>query len=212
MTGFVLSYFERAVAYAQRVVDGLAGAGKLERLACRRFLRDLDRQGTDDFPYVIDEVAGSRECRFIELMPHIKGKWAEPVLVGDRLVYPTLKLEDWQVFPEFNLFAWVHRETRRRRFRRSYEDIARKNEKSTRAACRLLFLLTADGEQGAHCYNAATTGKQAREGFDVARNLARRADGFVERFGVHVGANAISVEETASSLDVLNAEGSTLDG
>lgn len=212
MTSFSLSYFERATAYAQRVVGGVEVAGKFERLACKRFLADLERQGTEAFPYVINEVAGSRACQFIELMPHIKGEWAKPKLVGDRLVYPTLKLEDWQVFPEFNLFAWVHKDSGRRRFRRSYEEIARKNAKSTRAAGRLLFLLTADGEPGAHCYNAATTGKQAREVFDVARNMSLRADGFIDRFGVHVGANAISVDETASSLDVLNAEGSTLDG
>lgn len=207
-----LSFFARTQAYARRIVAGTEVAGLFERLACQRFLRDLERQGTDDFPYVIDEAAGSRACEFQQLLPHIKGDWARPVWVDGEAIYPTIRLEDWQVFPEFQLFGWVHRETRKRRFRRSYEEVARKNAKSTRAAGRLLFLLVADGEPGGHCYNAATTGKQAREVFDVARNMALRGRQFCERFGAAVGMHAISVDDTASALEPLNAEGSTLDG
>jgi phage terminase large subunit-like protein len=206
------SYFERARAYAQRVVDGVETAGKPERWACERFFRDLARQNTDAFPYVIDERAGSRECQFLELLPHITGEWAKPAYIDGKLGYAKLVLEDWQIFIEFQLFAWVHRETRLRRFRRSYEEIARKNAKSTRGAGRQLFLLTADGEPGAQCYSAATTGDQAREVFDVARNMALREPEFLQRFGVDVGKHDITVPGTASSFKPLNAEGSTLDG
>ncbi len=207
-----VTFFARVQTYAHAVIAGEIVAGLFERLACQRFMRDLERQGTDAFPYVIDEALGCRACAFQELLPHIKGDWARPTWVNGEPVYPTIKLDDWQVFVEFQLFGWVHRATRKRRFRRSYEEIARKNAKSTRAAGRLLYLLVADGEPGAHCYNAATTGKQAREVFDVARNMALRARGFIERFGVQVGMHALSVEETASALEPLNAEGSTLDG
>jgi len=206
------TYFARAQAYARRVVDGQEAAGRYERLACQRFLRDLERQDTDGLPYVIDEHKGSRACRFLELLPHIKGEWAKPVYIEGRIQYAKLVLEDWQVFNEFQLFAWVHRETGLRRFRRSYEEVARKNAKSTRAAGRQLFLLTADKEPGAHCYSAATTGEQAREVFDVARNMALRESEFLARFGVTVGKHDITIPDTASSFKPLNAEGSTLDG
>lgn len=206
------TYFERAKAYAHRVVAGEEVAGLFERLACQRFMRDLERQGTDAFPYVIDERLGSRACRFVELMPHIKGEWAKPIYVDGRFTYNKIKLEDWQVFIEFQLFAWVHQTTRLRRFRRSYEEIARKNAKSTRIAARELYLVTADGEPGAHCYSAATTGEQAREVFDVARNMAIRESEFRQRFGVDVGKHDITIADTASSFKPLNAEGSTLDG
>lgn len=206
------SYVQRARDYAQRVVGGEEVAGRFERLACQRFLRDLERQGTADFPYVLDETKGSRACRFMELLPHIKGEWARPVYIDGRFTYAKLQLEDWQIFGELQLFGWVHRETGLRRFRRSYEEVARKNAKSTRAAARELFLLTADGEPGAHCYSAATTGEQAREVFDVARNMALREPEFLRRFGVDVGKHDITVPDTASSFKPLNAEGSTLDG
>lgn len=211
-TGASVEYLARATAYAQRVTTGAETAGRFERLACQRFLRDLERQGSDDFPYVMDPAAGGRACRFQELLPHIKGEWARPVYIDGRLQYAKIKLEDWQVFIELNLFGWKHCVTGLRRFRRSYEEIARKNAKSTRAAARELYLLTADGEPGAHCYSAATTGEQAREVFDVARNMALREPEFLARFGVTVGKHDITIPGTASSFKPLNAEGSTLDG
>lgn len=206
------AYLDRLNAYAQRITDGTETAGPWERLAVARYLRDLARQGTPEFPYVLDDRLGARECYFLELLPHIKGEWAKPVYVDGKFSYPHLRLEDWQIFIEFQLFGWVHMETRLRRFRRSYEEIARKNAKSTRGAGRMLYLLTADGEPGSNCYSAATTGDQAREVFDVARNMSLREPEFLQRFGVDVGKHDITVPTTASSFKPLNAEGSTLDG
>lgn len=206
------SYFDRALAYAQRVATGAEVAGRLEALACRRFINDLARAGTDEFPFVLNRQLGARACRFVELLPHIKGEWARPVYIDGKLSYAKIQLGDWQVFVEFQLFGWVHRDTGLRRFRRSYEEVARKNAKSTRAAARELYLLAADGEPGAHCYSAATTGEQAREVFDVARNMALREPELLARWGVEVGKHDITIPSTASSLRPLNAEGSTLDG
>ena len=90
------TYFDRALAYAQRVVDGAEVAGKFERLACTRFLRDLATEGDSDFPYVLDHAAGGRACQFMELLPHIKGEWAKPVYADGKLSYAKLKLEPWQ--------------------------------------------------------------------------------------------------------------------
>ena len=206
------TYAGRATAYAERVVRGEETAGRFERLACKRFLDDLARQNTDGFPYVFDEKAGARACKFIELLPHIKGEWARPQYVDGKLGYTKIKLEDWQVFIVINLFAWKHAVTGLRRFLRAYEEVARKNAKSTLAAGILLFMATADAEPGAHVYSAATTGDQAREVFDVARNMALREPEFIQRFGVNVGMHNISIAGTASALEPLNAEGSTLDG
>ncbi|MBY0469117.1 MAG: terminase large subunit [Burkholderiaceae bacterium] len=206
------SYAERARAYADRVVRGEEVAGKFERLACQRFIDDLARQGTEEFPYRFDEAAGARCCRFLELLPHIKGQWARPEYVDGRLRYAKLKLEDWQVFIVMNVIGWLHQVTGLRRFRRVYEEVARKNAKSTLAAGLLLFCLLADAEPGAQVYSAATTGDQARLVFDDARHMALREPELIARFGVTVGMHDITVPTTASSAKPLNAEGSTLDG
>lgn len=205
-------YFERSKAYAQRVIAGEEVAGKYERLACKRFLRDLERQGSEAFPYVIDVKLGGRACQFQELLCHIKGEWAKPIYEDGMVRYAKISLEDWQIFCEFQLFGWVHMETRLRRFRRSYEEVARKNAKSTRAAGRCLYLAFADDEPGAQVYSAATTGEQAREVFDTAREMVLRDSEFRERFGVTVGRHDITCPSTASSFKILNAEASTQDG
>ena len=238
-------YFERAKAYARRVTAGEEVAGKYERLACKRFLRDLERQAAADFPYVIDVQAGGRACQFQELLCHIKGEWAKPIYEDGMVRYAKIRLEDWQIFCEFNLFAWIHKDWSdeemqghhdaavkdglneeqvqlllqverakegKRRFRRSYEEVARKNAKSTRAAGRCLYLAFADDEPGAQVYSAATTGEQAREVFDTAREMVLRDSEFRERFGVTVGRHDITCPSTASSFKILNAEASTQDG
>ncbi len=205
-------YFERAQAYAQRVVGGQETAGKYERLACKRFLNDLKRQNTEGFPYVIDVRLGGRACQFQELLCHIKGEWAKPIYVDGMVTYAKIRLEDWQIFAEFQLFGWVHVETRMRRFRRSYEEIARKNAKSTRAAGRGLYLAFADDEPGAQVYSAATTAEQAKEVFDTAREMVLRDSEFRARFGVTVGRYDITCASSASSFKIMNAEASTQDG
>ncbi|APW38979.1 hypothetical protein RD110_18675 [Rhodoferax koreense] len=207
-----LGYAERAHAYARRVVDGVEGAGLYEVLMCKRFFRDLARQGTPEFPYVLNDAKGERICQFIELLSHIKGEWAKPIYTDGVLSYAKIRLEDWQIFIEYNLFGWVHVVTGLRRFRRSYEEIARKNAKSTRVAGRKLYLCFADEEPGAHVYSAATTAKQAREVFDPAREMVLRDEEFRQRFGCTVGRYDITAPESASSFQILASEASTQDG
>jgi phage terminase large subunit-like protein len=206
------TYFARAEAFAKRVVDGQEGAGRLERLYAERFLKDLARQGSANFPYVFDERAAAHACTFLELLPHIKGKWARPVYMDGKLIRQPIQLDEWQVLYLVQLFGWLHRDTGLRRFKRAYLEVARKNAKSTLAAGILLYMLTADGEPGANCYSAATTGEQAREVFDVARNMVLLLPEMQVRFGIDYGKHDITIPATASSCRPLNAEGSTLDG
>lgn len=208
MTG----YGARAQAYAQRVVAGAEVAGQFERLACQRFIDDLVRQGQPDFPFRWSTDAGERCCRFLEQLPHIKGEWARPEYVDGRMRYAALKLEDWQVFIVMNIMGWLHQVTGLRRFRRVYEEVARKNAKSTLAAGLMLFCLLADREPGAQVYSAATTGDQARLVFADARDMALRVPELIATFGLTVGMHDLTVPGTASTAKPLNAEGSTLDG
>lgn len=204
-----LVFVERAIDYANRVAEGREVAGRLERAACLRFLRDLARP---DFGFVLSLRAAGRACDFIQRLKHIKGKWARPVLVDGQVVLPTIVLEDWQVFVVVNLFGWLSRSTGLRRFRRAYLEVARKNAKSTLAAGIALYMLFADGEPGAQVYTAATTGDQARLVFDDARNMVKKDDTMRRRWGVVVGVNDITCPDTVSTMRPLNAEASTQDG
>ncbi len=206
-----MSFVARAHRYALRVVGGEIAACKWVKAACKRHLDDLARTGSG-WRYVFDERAANRVCQFIQLLPHIKGEWARPKLVDGQIVYPKILLEDWQCFILCVVFGWKVEATGKRRFKRVYVEVPRKNAKSTLSSGVANYMLTADGEPGAEVYSAATTGEQARIVFNDATVMAQREPSFVARFGVDIGKHSMSVPETASVFRPLNAEGSTLDG
>ncbi len=198
-----MNYSERSRGYAERVISGQEVAGKYEKLAAQRFIRDLERQQDPLWPYEFDENLANRACAFIEQLPHIKGKWARQRL--------KITLEDWQCFIVCNQFGWVRKSTRLRRFITSYLEVARKNAKSTLAAGIGLYMLAGDGESGAEVYSAATTGDQARIVFDVARQMVLREGAFAAA-GVEAQIRGVYMPDDARKFEPLNAEGSTLDG
>lgn len=206
-----MTYTDRAISYAERVVAGKIPACRLHRAACERQLRDLDR-AVDGWMYTFDAESANRVCQFIELLPHIKGEWARPQLVDGAMHYPKIKLEDWQCFILCTVFGWINVETGRRRFTRVYEEVPRKNAKSTKVAGIGLYMMTADGEPGAECYSVATTGEQSRIVWGDAAKMAEREPEFRALMGVDVHAHDLAVPSTASIFRPLNAEGSTLDG
>lgn len=197
-------YVEAAEAYSRAVVAGEIPVCKWTRLAVERQLADLAREPGLDWPWVFSAEAAERPCAFIELLPHIKGKWARE----RRLI----ELELWQCWILTTVFGWVHRETGLRRYREGYVEVPRKNAKSTLSSGLALFMLAGDGEHGAEVYSAATTRDQARIVFDDARAMAERTPGLREWCGVAIMQHSLTVAATSSKFMPLAAEGSTLDG
>jgi phage terminase large subunit-like protein len=197
-------YVEAALGYARAVVGGEIPACKWTILACQRQLDDLDREVSEDWPWVFDLDAADRVCAFIELLPHIKGKWARE----GRLI----TLEPWQCFVITTIFGWLHHLTRLRRFIEFYEEVPRKNAKSTKGSGLFLYMLTADGEHGAECYTAATTRDQARIVFDDAKAMAERTPDLRTYLGLAIMQHSLTVAHTSSKGAPLAAEASTQDG
>ncbi len=198
-------YVGIAHQYARDVLAGAIPACKWVRLACERQLRDLERQGQPDFPYVFNPeltdtkgklyFPGVRICAFAELQPHIKGDWAAR---GQRI-----RLEPWQCFFLVVAFGWVHAETGKRRFRVVDLIVPRKNAKSTIAAVIGNYMLALDGEYGAEVYSGATSLKQAMEVFKPALLMAKskHSSEFRKRYGVLPNASNLAVLETNSKFE-----------
>ena len=197
-------HVDAATSYARSVASGDIPTSKWTRLACERQIKDLEREQGAAWPYRFDIERAERICEFIELLPHIKGKWAKE----RRLI----SLEPWQSFILTTVFGWVHIESGLRRFREGYIEVPRKNAKSTLSSGVALYMLCADGEQGAEIYSAATTRSQARIVFADARAMAERTPDLRTYCGVAILQHALTVAHTASSFMALAAEGSTLDG
>lgn len=204
------SFVERAIQYARDSVDGTICAGKWHKAACRRFLDDLDRQA-GDWPYVLSEAAADRVCNFAQLMPHVEGEWAKPVYVDGVARTQKIRLEDWQVFILVNLFGWLHKSTGLRRFRRWYEEVARKNGKSPIAAVICNYLTFADGEPGAQVYSFATKKDQAKVVWGTAKEMIRKEADFA-KLGAAYNTQAIYSLTSHSSFKPLARDHGSLDG
>jgi phage terminase large subunit-like protein len=186
-------YIRVARDHAQDVADGRILACRYVRLVCLRFLEEFASQGAKDFPYRLDAKAATKVCRFVELLPHVKGKWARE--------HERLSLEPWQVFINVNVFGWKRKTTGLRRYRRVYVEVPRKNGKSSFTAGIANYMLVDDGEHGAEVYSGATSEKQAWEVFGPARMMAKKTPEMLEHYGVDVGAKNLNVPSMSSKFE-----------
>lgn len=177
-------YWSVAKTYADDVIAGRIIAGAQVKAACRRFKRDLRRK---EF---IQHEDGERWCRFIERLPHVKGAWAAES--------KRFALSPWQVFVVVNLYGFRVRATGRRRFREGYIEVPRKNGKTFLMSALALGHMCIDGEYGAEVYCGATTEKQAWEVFRPAKQIAERTPALREKYGLSVGAQALTVQGVGS--------------
>lgn len=108
--------------YAVEIVSGLRPSCKREWQACERHLKDLQRQGTEEFPFVFDESRANRIFDWFErCCRHVRGPFSGELI----------QLEPFQKFDLGCIFGWVHKDTGRRRFKKSFNERARGNVKST---------------------------------------------------------------------------------
>ncbi len=180
----------KALKYAYRVITGKRKACIYEIAACKRFIDDFKR--LRGFEYDIGKA--ERSCRFVEKMPHIKGKWAAKKL--------KLTLTGWQCFVVCNLFGWVDKDGLRR-FREAYMKIARKNGKSTVCAGIGQLMFTADGEYGAEVYSGASTLHQSWEVFGPARLMALKNKKYCDKYGIEIGARNMNIQKNNSKFEPL---------
>lgn len=188
-------YAATAEVYARDVVAGRIPASKYIRLACQRHLDDLEWQGDKDFKFRFDPKKGAKVAKFIEMMPHTKGKWAAK---GEKL-----KLEPWQIFFIVVAFGWLRKKDGLRRFRKLMLLVPRKNGKSALAAGIGLYMLVADGEHGAEVYSGATSEKQAWEVFRPAKLMAQKSPQLVSHFGLTVNAKNLHVLGNGSRFEAV---------
>lgn len=202
-----LDYVGKANRYIKQVLEGKKPANRFVKLACERQQRDLERaaKNSRDFPYDFDRKKANRPCAFLERLTHVKGEKA-----GEYI-----HLEDWQCFIVTTVFGWINRDGKRagkRRFRKAYTEVPRGNGKSTLESGISLYMLCADGEQGADVYSFATTRDQARIVFDDALAMARGNKDLRDYYGLDTFNHSMSIIGTNSKMQPKSADADTLDG
>ncbi|KVN36784.1 terminase [Burkholderia pyrrocinia] len=180
-------------------------AGEFEFLAVLRHYEDLI-----DAPsrgYVFSPAHAWHCINWIETkFQHIKGKLART----------PLKLDAWQMFSTAVRMGWRRRSSGLRRFRTSYEEVARKNGKSTWKAGEADYLFLMDREIGAEVYTIATTREQAMSVFKPAlenyKRRAKRSPQFARSVKIYDGTNQERIVAGGGVFKPLPANAESLDG
>lgn len=188
-----------ATWYAEQVTKGNIIACKKVIQACERHLNDLEKQGTDDFPWVFDEKLGHRPIQFIE-------KFCKP----SKGAFNQLVMQAWQHFALGSCFGWVHKDTRIRRFKEALIFVARKQGKTTKIAGVTIYGASKDGEKGADVVLLANSMKQARLLFDEAKAMIKSSPALTKRF--RPLRDAIHFDGTFSKIEPQASDSEKLDG
>ncbi len=195
-----------ATRYAADVVAGKVPAGQLHIAACRRHLQDLRDQRVSGWRWDVELVL--RFQQFCSLVP-----------IPDK---PELRfdLQPWQVFALGSILGWVDAEGRRR-FRRAYVEVARKNAKTLMLAVFVLYLCFFTGVIRAEAYCIATKLDQAKIVYNYASDivaavpeLTAKKEGTIVEFGGK-GPRAIPRlydTVTGAKLEPLAADSKKADG
>lgn len=190
--------------YAEKVIDGRIIAGKKVILAAKRYLNDLKKAKTDDFPYFYDNDRANKVIKFMEILPDPKTMRAYP-------------LADFQRFIIANMYGWWKKEDHsKRRFRKGMLSMARKNGKSILISGIALyeFLMGNSPAYSRQIFCTANDKKQANIVFNMIKkrlNALRSRDGDTKR-GTKVTRDLISNLDDYSYVRSLSKETGTVDG
>lgn len=188
--------------YVIDVLDGKIPVGLPVKLAVTRHVHDL-KTGKDRGLYFDEEAAG-RAIEFVKLLRHTKGALARS----------RFNLQPFQAFLIASVFGWKKVVNGKRRFKKVYFEVSRKNGKSETAAALANLCLIADGEAGAEVYTAATKRDQAKITFDIAKSMCTmlRNDSPSAKKMIGIHKYNVHVESTNSKLEPLSADSDKLDG
>ncbi len=147
-----------AEQYARWVLDpdNAFENGRLMKLAAQRFLNDLKR--TDIY---FDEAEGSHMLNFGERYCY---QWEDP---WEGIL---MKFQPWQWFVFQQVYGWIRKDTKTRRFDEVFVEVAKKNGKSSMCAVLANFHLIADKQHTPKIFTAANNEDQAK----ICVNMAGR--------------------------------------
>lgn len=150
--------------YAEKVINGEIVSGELVKLACKRFMNDLER---DDLEFRYEVGNKFMEfCSMLHLFEGGKNAVGKPVDEA---------LSDWQKFWFFNILCF-YRKNGKRKYTKCLVNISRKNAKTMCAALLALWFLLCDGEGAPLVCLSANSKEQAMNDFHFCDAFSNQID------------------------------------
>lgn len=149
------------ITYAERCISGEEKSGKKHIWACKRFLRDIERAKQEDCWFYWDEKEADNIIKWFQYLRHSKG-----ILAGKPIV-----LTAWQRFRLCQLYGWRRKDNGKRRFKKCFFEVGRKNAKSQEEAGIALYEISVTATKNrevAEAYTAGTKRDQSKIVFGEA--------------------------------------------
>ncbi len=182
------------------MVIGDVVAGKPHIQACQRHLNDLERQGTDDFPYIWRPEKSEEILEFAETLTIAEGEKPTP-----------LKLYGFQHFDLGVPFGWYNSRGYRR-FRRSYKSKARQNGKTFENGIQAAYIAGFGGYNYGKLFTAATKWAQAKLAWEEMMKFIKIDEDLSEFFKVQEYKTLITALNTNCTVEALSKDRSLDEG
>ena len=198
---------DRVTAYAREVVktgrypDTGQRCGQLHIMACKRHLRDLERQNTTDFPYYWDVDASERILRYAATLTLSEGTEPRP-----------LRLMGCQAFDVGCTFGWKKTVNGCRRFRRRYKSISRQQGKTMENGVIGPYIAGFSGYKHGKLFTVATKKRQARLAWEEMAKFIKADPDLDELFDVKDYKSTIVALETECTIEALSRDAGLDDG
>ena len=189
----------RVYSFVQDVKDGTLPSNKWIKKAVARFEEDHNRKDI-----YFDQSAAQKALNLIGLLRHTKGAYK-----GQNFF-----LFDWQAFLIANIYGWKY-QNGRRKYRKVYAQIARKNGKTELAAAIALIemFFSEESTKTPEVYSAATKRDQAKIVFDAFASMVRQLKADSPAFNKVAEVYKYQVEKKDGGVfKPLSSDAHTLDG
>lgn len=193
--------YDRVTEYAHNVVSGKVVAGELHVLACKRHLKDLARQRSEDFPYYYDPNKALEIIAYAETLTIAEGTEPKPV-----------KLLDSQAFDLGVTFGWLKVSNNKRRFRRRYKSMARQNGKTFENGIMGTYIAGFGGYHYGKLFTVATKKRQARLAWEEMSKFITIDPDLNDFFKVMDYKSTIEALNTYCTIEALSKEAGLDDG
>lgn len=163
------TYIQRAINYANGVLDGSIAACEDKILEAKRFLRDIENPR-----FYLNEEVINISVNFIEkVVVHYQGESVEAVSLRNK----PMELQEWQMFVVVNVMGFYKTGTIETRFKEAMVFIPRKQGKTAFTASLALCKSLIERMSSSKCYIVANSIKQSLEAFGFIRyNVERWKD------------------------------------
>lgn len=191
-----MTIYEELKQYARDCIDGKIISCQKHKWACERFLRDIHSIDRADYPYYWSEEAAQNIVDWFALLRHSKG-----VLAGQ-----PINLTPWQKFRICQLYGWKRKQDGRKRFKKSFTEVARKNAKSQEEAGIALYEISVMAAKNREVYEYYTAGVKRDQSRIVFNEAGLMLKGSPLRTKFKVTRDSIIHIKSGSFIKALSAE------